>query len=227
MQCSVQSSWVLKARGTLFPDIAVKRNTIATFVGRIQACCSYWAKDIRTQISTTVFSQVPVLTTGCTAATCSKRTWTKPSSLGCKSYVLATAPQRSFLPQFHSCKYVWMLPLRPKRCWSAWLIWEMHSFLICISNMLWQRMDHTVSYIQRLKQERFLWPDSFWANTFLYPLLRVHRPKGAVTRPRDSYEWLGWNHENRMCDTKSDVKSYVWPVCPSYSYEALVRVTRS
>ena len=36
--------------------------------------------------------------------------------------------------------------------------------------------------------------------------------EGAVIRPRDSYEWLGWNHENRMCDTKSDVKSYVWHV---------------
>ena len=58
-----------------------------------------------------------------------------------------------------------------------------------------------------------------------YPL------KGAVTSPRDSYEWLGWNHENRMCDTKSDVKSYVWHVIrvsrTGHSYESLVRVSRT
>ena len=39
---------------------------------------------------------------------------------------------------------------------------------------------------------------------------RIALLKGAATRPRDSYEWLGWNYENRTCGAKSDVKSYVW-----------------
>ena len=91
----------------ILPDIYAKWSTVSTYVGTF----SHAAVTERRQITTTVFNQVLVFTTGCTAATCSERTSikfhtaaqdSKPCSFGRESDVLAIAPQRSFLQQIHS-----------------------------------------------------------------------------------------------------------------------------